>query len=305
VDSVNERDCIVLITTYEEKNFTKAAELLYITQPALTYRIQQLENEFGVRITLKNGKSIYFTPEGEYLVKYARRVLIDLRKTKDYLLNMSGEIHGTLRIGVYNSFACYKLPPIIKEFKKGYPKIEIYVITGESPEIYQLLQSEDIQVGIIKGDYKWIEQKHMISEESVCLISKYEIDIDMLPKLPQVQHKIHKFTNTDKRYKMDPSMAEIISSWWTEKFSEPPLITMNVDSVETCKQMVKNGLGYAFVPQICLEPTDELNTQVLVLKTGEIKRKTWLLYKNLFKESPEINQFVNYIKSIIINDEMY
>ena len=74
---------------YEEKNISRAAERLYISQPALTYRLKNLEKEFGTTLFYKVKGGIEFTPEGVHLVEYAEEMLKKLQKTKDNMLNMN------------------------------------------------------------------------------------------------------------------------------------------------------------------------------------------------------------------------
>ncbi|MCI1114050.1 LysR family transcriptional regulator, partial [Stenotrophomonas maltophilia] len=93
------------------------------------YRLQQLEKRFGVPLIVKHGKGIRFTPEGDYLVTYANKMLADLRDTKDHIVNMQREVQGTLRIGASIYFGQYKLPLIIKNFLELYPKVQVYVDT--------------------------------------------------------------------------------------------------------------------------------------------------------------------------------
>ncbi|CAI9390042.1 MULTISPECIES: LysR family transcriptional regulator [Bacillaceae] len=112
---MNEKDCLLLLYLQKEQNITKAAEHLFMTQPALTYRIRQLEKEFQVEILSKNGKNIRLTPAGEHLVEYAKRILSDLRKTKEFLLNLENELIGSLKIGVNSHFGLYNLPSILKD----------------------------------------------------------------------------------------------------------------------------------------------------------------------------------------------
>ncbi|MGE6613218.1 MULTISPECIES: LysR family transcriptional regulator [unclassified Peribacillus] len=292
---MNEKDCMMLQYILEEQNITKAAERLYITQPALTYRLRQIEKEFGVPVIMKSGKGIKLTQEGEYLVSYSQKVLLDLRKTKDYVVNMKNEVEGHLRIGVSSYYGLYKLPPILKCFISTYPKVQINVDTGWSSEIYELLLHEDIHVGIVKGDYQWYDQKYLINEESICIISQEEITLDSLPKIPRINFKISKQAGS-YRYS---SLSQTIDYWWYERFNESPLITMQVDSYETCKEMVKNGLGYAIIPSSFLNPSDELYRIDMIRKNGQaIKRNTWMLYKETSLQFTIVERFVNYIKSL-------
>lgn len=286
---MNEKDYLMLKYIYEVQNLTKAAELLYITPPALTYRLQQLEKEFGVSILTKNGRSIEFTPEGRYLVQYAKKALIDLRKTKDHMLNMGSEVQGTLRLGVSRVIAHYKLPPILKEFLNLYPKVEINVNTGISDEVYELLRSNEVQVGIVRGSYTWSEQKHLLKEEGVYIISKNPLRVEDLPTIPRINYR----NSTD--------FNEEINNWWYERFTDPPLINMQVDTFEICKEMVKNELGYAIIPQIFLYEDDPLYKEELITRNGTaVTMKTWMLYRESSTHLAMVGKFVNHLKSLDI-----
>ncbi|MDF2682560.1 MAG: LysR family transcriptional regulator [Brevibacillus sp.] len=286
---MNEKDYLMLKYIFEVQNLTKAAELLYITPPALTYRLQQLEKEFGVNIITKNGRSIEFTPEGRYLVQYAKKALVDLRKTKDYMLNMGSEVQGILRLGVSRVIAHYKLPPILKEFLNLYPKVEINVNTGISDEVYELLQNNEVHVGIVRGSYTWSEKKHLLKEENVYIISKNPLSIEDLPTIPRIN------------YRNSSDFIEEINDWWYERFTDPPLITMQVDTFEICKEMVKNDLGYAIIPQIFLYADDPLYKEELIKKNGvAVTMKTWMLYRESSTQLAMVDKFVNHMKSLDI-----
>src|SRR5689334_20161717 len=82
-----------------EKNITKAAQHLYISQPALTNRLQQLEKDFGVKIVNRGRRGVQFTPQGEYLAKSAHEMLLAMQKIRENVLNMEDNVAGTLRLG--------------------------------------------------------------------------------------------------------------------------------------------------------------------------------------------------------------
>ncbi|SDN24347.1 DNA-binding transcriptional regulator, LysR family [Paenibacillus sp. yr247] len=298
---MNEKDCLMLQYISEEQNLTKAAERLYITQPALTYRLQQIEKEFGVPIFTKSSKGVKLTPEGEYLVAYAKKNLIDLRNTKDYLVNMRGEVKGNLRIGVFSYFGLHNLPPLLRNFINTYPNVQINVNTGWSDEIFELLVLEDIHVAIVRGEFQWFDEKYLINEGNICIISQEEIAIDSLPSLSRINYKVPKQIgkSSGSYVQSHSSLSRTIEDWWYERFKEPPIITMQVDTYETCKEMVKNGLGYAIIPSIFVRPDDGLHVINLVRNNGEsIKRNTWMLYRETSLQYTMVNRFVSYIKNL-------
>ncbi|WP_412056908.1 LysR family transcriptional regulator [Bacillus inaquosorum] len=107
---MEKRDWIILKTVYEEKNITKAAERLFIAQPTLTYRLQQIEKEFNIKILNRGRRGVEFTQQGEYLVTYAKDMLRQLKIMEENLWNIGDHIHGTIRLCVSRAFALYKLP---------------------------------------------------------------------------------------------------------------------------------------------------------------------------------------------------
>lgn len=276
---------------------TRAAERMYMTQPALTYRLQQLEKRFGVPLIVKHGKGIHFTPEGEYLAIYANKMLAELRDTKDHIINMQREVQGTLRIGASIYFGQYELPLIIKKFLELYPKVQIHVDTGFSSEIFDMLLQEEIQVGIIRGEFQWLDQKHLIQEENICLVSKEKINLEDLPSLPRINYRAPKLA-LKLGDQMSFSLSHAIDQWWYERYQEPPTITMQVDSHETCKEMAKFGLGYAIIPRVFLRPNENLYTVDLTLKDGTpIKRRTWMLYRQATLKFAVVDRFVEFLQN--------
>lgn len=93
---VDEKDCLMLCYIAEEQSMKRAAERLYITQPALTYRLNQLEKEFAVPLIVRGNRGTKLTMEGERLVEYAKRNLRELTELKEAVIHLRGEVKGTV-----------------------------------------------------------------------------------------------------------------------------------------------------------------------------------------------------------------
>ncbi|MGG1679615.1 LysR family transcriptional regulator [Neobacillus sp. NRS-1170] len=295
---MDEKDCLLLQYLQKDQNLTNAAERLFMTQPALTYRIRQIEKEFQVEIFSKSGKNIKMTPAGEHLAEYAKRILIDLRRTKEFLMNMGSELTGSLKIGVNSHFGLYNLPSILKDYMNMFPKVQLNVDTGFSTEIMDSLLDGQIDIAIVRGDYNWSDQKYLLSEENICIISNQHMDLEELPHMPMINRKEPKVL---QKYKTSPynPYDQSIEYWWNERFVEPPLITMQVDSYETCREMVKKGLGYSIIPSVFLKASDKLRYYNLIFKNGqEMKRRTWMYYREASMSLATVSEFVYYIKKI-------
>jgi DNA-binding transcriptional LysR family regulator len=280
---MEEKDWNMLKTLYVEKSITRTAEKLYISQPAITYRIKQIEKEFGTKIIIRGKKGVEFTSQGDHLVNYSKQMLTKLKQTKEKIQKMDNKIQGTLRLGVSSNFAQYKLPPLLKNFLDQYPDVEFNVKTGWSNEVIQLLQREDVHMGIVRGDHNWPDEKHLLYEEPLCIAAKYPIKIEELPFLGRIN------------YKTGIHLKNTIENWWQSQFTQPPLITMEVDKLETCKEMVKNGLGYGIFPSMSIREDKDLYQQLLTENKGTILRKTWLLYRKSSLELVLIKAFAKFL----------
>ncbi|GGH88636.1 DNA-binding transcriptional LysR family regulator [Pullulanibacillus pueri] len=288
---MNEKDWILLSTLFDEGSITKTAQKLYISQPALTYRIKQIEKEFHSEVIKRSKNGVTFTNEGEYLVNYARTMIKELRKAKDNIINMKEEVHGTLRLGVSSNFALYQLPLLLEGFLAEYPNVEINLTTGWSPKIHELLEKEEIHIGISRGEHHWSGERIVLNEETLCVASKDKLHINDLPKLSLI------------RYQTDFHLKNTFDEWWQSSFNVPPKVSMEVDRIETCKELVKKGLGYALFPSISLRESDHLYTADLVMNNKKILRRTWLLYRKELLGLNIIKAFVRFTKAFYLASE--
>ncbi|MGG0249533.1 LysR family transcriptional regulator [Peribacillus frigoritolerans] len=284
---MNERDWHILKVLHEHRNITKTAQSLYISQPSLTKRIQQIEKEFNLKIVERGTRGVQFTPQGEYLAICADEMLIRLRQIKETAFNMGQEISGTLRLGVSNYITLHKLPGLLKIFRERFPKVDFHVTTGWSKEVLNLIHKEEVHVGIVRGDYQWSGSRHHLFEETICIASKEEIEVRNLPFLPRID------------YGTDALLKTMIDNWWRDNFSGPPLVGMEVDKGDTCKEMVKNGLGYGILPSVLLENDQNLRQMDLKDKQGNpLIRNTWMLYHEKSQELKLVKEFVEFVKGV-------
>lgn len=281
---LDEKDWKLLVNLYAEKNITKTAKKLYISQPSLTYRIKQLEKEFGITLLHRGNKGITFTSEGEYLVKYAEKMLSELRQAEDALANMNNQLQGTLRLGSSSNFAHYELPSILEGFIYLYPDIDVQLKTGWSTDILELLQSESIHAAFIRGDIKWSGEKMLLSEERMSIVSKHEINLGDLPQLNYI------------KYDTDQHLKTTLDNWWIKIFDVPAHVSMEVDRIETCKEMVKKGLGFSVMPNMSLRGEDDLYTKEIKIDGQPVTRQSWLLYKSDMIDLKIVESLSHFVK---------
>lgn len=284
---MDNKDWNILKVLYNQKNITKTAQLLFLSQPALTHRLKQMEKEFGIKIFHGGRRGIQFTPQGEYLALSADNFLNQYLKVQENLKSMSSDVTGTLRLGVSNLVTRYKLPTILRLFQEQYPKVEFKVKSGWSSQIFKDIYNQEVHVGLIRGDYNWKGQKQLLFEESMYVASKNKINVDDLPNLRRID------------YKTDSLLKTIIDNWWNENFSSPPLNSIEVDQVDTCKELVINGLGYGILPSLVLNGADQIHKiQLKDHKGTPITRKTWMYYHRKSLELNLVEAFVQFVENL-------
>ncbi|WP_332631329.1 LysR family transcriptional regulator [Halalkalibacter flavus] len=284
---MDERDWLILMKLYEKKNITKTAQSLYISQPTLTKRIQQIEKEYKTAIINRGTKGVHFTPQGEYLAKCAEEMLERFQSIKETVLNMEEEVSGTLRLGVSNYIATHKLPRLLGQFQEQFPNVSYKVTTGWSQEVFHQVYHRDVQIGIVRGDYQWAEPKLLLFEENICIASKDKIELHDLPSLPRID------------YKTDTLLLQTIDQWWSRTFSQPPFIGMEVDKGITCKEMVLNGLGYGILPSALVDDHQGLYKIDLTDEQGNpLVRKTWLFYHEDSLKMKVMKEFVQFVERL-------
>lgn len=284
---MEERDWMILKVLYEQKNITKTAQTLYLSQPALTARLRQIEEEFGVKIAYRTTKGVHFTAEGEFLVNSAQSVLKNFHKIKDEVLSLGDRVAGTLRIGASSYFTMYMLPKILRRFGEAYPNVEFKVITTWSRDIFNLMHNQEIHVGFISSDYGWSNQKHVLFEEEICIVSLNEFKLQDLPSLPRIN------------YQSDGLIKAMIDKWWRDNFSQPPFVSMEVDKLATCKEMVMNGLGYAIMPSLIMSNQTNVYKLNLSDKEGKpLRRSSSMIYYQELLGINVVNAFAGFIEKL-------
>ena len=141
----------VFHTVAKRLNFTKAAEELFITQPAVTKHIQELENRYKVKLFERNGTKIKLTVAGTLLVQYCEELFTVYRNLEFDLNTLANQHSGKLKIGASTTVAQYVLPPVLAAFREKFKSITIALTTDNTEKIEAALLNNEIDLGIIEG----------------------------------------------------------------------------------------------------------------------------------------------------------
>ena len=133
-------------------SFTKAAEALFMTQPAVTFQIRQLEEHFNTRLFDRAHGRIALTPAGQVALEYAERILVMSAELDTRLKEMSGQVAGPLLIGASTTIAEFLLPQILGEFKARFPGVVPRLFVVNSEAVQDRVAERTLDVGFIEGD---------------------------------------------------------------------------------------------------------------------------------------------------------
>ncbi|MDN3688569.1 LysR family transcriptional regulator [Cyclobacterium jeungdonense] len=183
----------VFNTVARRLSFTKAAEELHITQPAVTKHIKELENQFNLAFFDRRGNKVQLSPAGEVLLKHTEEIKEIYRQIEFDLNQLNQTFKGVLHIGSSTSITQYILPPLLARFHKIHQDVRVELFSGNSEQIEQALLNKKIEVGVIEGKSKRREIHYtpFLKDEIVLVCSskntlakKDEIMPEELKKIP-------------------------------------------------------------------------------------------------------------------------
>ncbi|MCD0465351.1 LysR family transcriptional regulator [Flavobacterium sp. ENC] len=168
-------------------NFTKAASELYITQPAVSKHIQELEETYKIKLFERNGSKIALTPAGELLLKHTKNIFEIYRKIDFDMSTFVNKRQGLLRLGSSTTISQYIISPVLARFHQKQQEIKVNLLNGNTEQIENALINKEIEIGIVEGQSKNQSIKYIpfLKDELVLVcnsknpfIRKNEISLD-------------------------------------------------------------------------------------------------------------------------------
>jgi len=159
-------------------SFRKAAEVLHLSQPAVSQQIRALEEEAGARLFDRgggegHGSQIALTEAGRVLLGYAAQAAATMEEARRALAALNDDVTGPLRMGASTTVAQYVLPRILGAFLRQYPQVQISLVSGNTEHIVELVAEEKVALGIIEGPAmrREVKTERMVRDEMVLIVS--------------------------------------------------------------------------------------------------------------------------------------
>jgi DNA-binding transcriptional LysR family regulator len=280
----------------KQSSFTKAAETLFMTQPAVTFQIKQLEEHFNTRLFDRGHGKISLTPAGEVVLDYADRILSLSAELDTRINELTGEIQGLLLIGASMTIAEFMLPRILGEFKVAYPGVKARLTVANSETIEHGVAAHSLDIGLIEAP------SHLpsLSTEECC---EDELQVVCAPGHPLAKLK----AVTPKQLLQHPYISrepgsgtrEVTDSYFRDAGFAPDDLTsvMELGSPDAIKGVVETGLGFAIMSKVIVAKEKQLGVLVALPLAPKLTRTLSLVYPKEKFRSRLVSKFVEFSKA--------
>jgi len=284
---------IVFHEVAKHKSFSKAAEELFISQPAVTKHIKELERKIGMGLIQRRRGGFSLTEGGKILFKHTHKISSHLMEIENLLENLKKDYQGILKIGTTESYSKGLMPKLLSGFQASCPFMKIALDVGNSEEIEKSLlvyKSDLVLIAVTKKTSRF-ESIPFLKEELVLIVS---------PNHPLVKRKTVSLKELE-RYPMiirakGSTTRRIILQAFKEAGIHPSLL-IEAGSSEFIKQWVSEGKGVSIIVKRTVEDEERRK----IIKTIPLLEKLYLqvafLYLKEEKSNPVIKTFVNFIEN--------
>lgn len=226
-------------------SFSAAADVLGISQPAVSLQIRQLEHFLRSRLLERTGRGVKATAAGLALLTHGERIEQVVEETLRSLDAFSHEVSGTVSLGTGATACIHLLPPLLQQLRETYPLLKVGVTTGNTPGVVRAIEENRLDLGLatmpVSG--RGLEITPILDEEFVC-ISAQEEECEPTPDSLHILPLI--------AFESGSGTRALIDAWFQASGLQPEPV-MQLGSIEAIKRMVRAGLGYSIVPRMAVE----------------------------------------------------
>jgi DNA-binding transcriptional LysR family regulator len=261
----------VFHTVARQLSFTKAAESLHMTQPAVTFQVRQLEEYFNTRLFDRTHNRISLTEAGQRVYEYADRIFSLYAEMENSVRDLTGEVSGVLMLGASTTIAEYMLPALLGDFKAKYPEVSIRLQVANTDGIVSMVENNTIDLGVVEApvsnknlvvDNCRMDQMVLAVPPSHQLADKSSVPIMELSNFPYICREEGSGTRE--------VMLEAMQSAGGSPTSLD--IVMELGSPEAVKGAVEAGMGISILSRATIEKELKLGSLVAVNLDVPIER---------------------------------
>ncbi len=265
-------------------SFTKAADALHMTQPAVTFQVRQLEEYFNTRLFDRTHNKISLTEAGERVYVYAEKIFHLYDEMENSVRELTGEISGVLILGASTTVAEYMLPALLGDFKAKYPDVNIRLKVSNTDGIVSMVENNIIDLGVVEAP---VLNKNLAVEQC---------RTDRLVAIAPPGHELAKYDTVPVKALLDypficreegSGTREVINDYLRQADVDPSQmnVIMELGSLEALKGAVEAGIGVSIVSRATLAKELKLGSvEVLELDTPLERPFSFVHQKHKFRQ---------------------
>lgn len=286
----------VFYTVAKQLSFTKAADILYMTQPAVTFQVKQLEEHFNTRLFERSHGKISLTPAGELVLGYAERILALSGEMEARVGELTGQVTGPLMIGASTTIAEYQLPRILGEFKERFPQVQARLTVANSETVAAKVADHSLDVGLIEAP----SHNPALTTVACC---EDELVMICAPGHPfATRASVNAREIADQRYvsrEHGSGTREVVDDFFKDNGVNPDdlHIEMELGSREAIKGAVEAGLGVAIMSASTVTKEIQLGTLVAVPLNPRLTRELSMVYAPEKFRSKLLDAFISFVEN--------
>jgi DNA-binding transcriptional LysR family regulator len=275
---MNLQQLITFSTVIAEGSMTAAAEKLYLTQPAVSQQIRNLEEEMGVNLLLRGTRQARPTTQGQLLYDYAKKIIALTQQAQVAVQTMGEGIQGHLRVGTLNSLGLYLISPLVGGFLKHNPKTQISLSYEDGHQVLQALKKGELDVAILPDvtqeyglDTDGLDGRVLMKDEiwlvasSKDVAAPTQVSMRELSERPMVRFS-EKYFGFEKVLNAE-----------AEKQKVKMKTVFECNNVGTVKRVIESGLGWGFLPAHSIRKQVRAG-RMTAIEVNEIKHSVPVVY---------------------------
>jgi DNA-binding transcriptional LysR family regulator len=277
------------------RNFSRAATILYRTQPTLSQQIQRLEKEFGGKLFDRDFKAVRLTQAGSTLRRYAEEMLALRTEALDAIGQIKENPRGSLRIGTNDATCLYVLPNALAGFRRLYPQVQVNIYRNFSHKIVEKIQEGNLEVGIVSlpRAVKGLEVIPIFSAELMVLLPP---DHPLAERATITPEEISYYPLLLPKTGRTRKMIELL----LRPHKKSLQISMELASVEIIKKYVSAGIGISLLPEAFAQAEVAAGTLKLVPVQGpKLTRELGLVFRRASPLSIPARAFLDIVKNSV------
>ncbi|MCY8938391.1 selenium metabolism-associated LysR family transcriptional regulator [Peribacillus frigoritolerans] len=287
----------VFVTVIEQQNFSRAGDILNLSQPGVSLHIRNLENELGTKLIYRSPKQVQITEPGKILYRHAKQMLNHYETAKREINEFNNVVSGTMKIGASFTIGEYYLPKVLAEFAAQYPMVDIQIIISNSNDVIQGIRSNKLDIGLIEGetDYKDIDVRPFMNDEMIVVVPP--------------DHPLSQMDLIEGNMLQNQTWVLREQGSGTRTYSDKLLSSLELNikktfiftSIQGVKEAVMAGLGIALLSRLTVQKelkSNELKT--FHLKNEPLIRPFSIVKKLDFEASKAMELFLRKVEEFAI-----